>query len=206
MRNIPVEIGLGGLGRIFLHSAPRLPARHRLGADATGGLSMADRFMSFWDWANTNRRLRPPGWLGLLAVAVCLGASGCVRRQIQINSFPEGAAVSIDHQPIGYTPVAVPFHYNGTREIVVEKDGFKTVRVKEPIRGPWYLYPPFSFFTEHFATREVRDPHRFNFQLDPMGQINDQQLTDRAENLRSQVLQGAITPSMQRDQYVWENR
>ena len=162
--------------------------------------------MSVWASAENPRHAYRPVFLGLVGVVVCLGASGCVRRQIQINSFPEGAAVSIDHQPIGYTPVAVPFHYNGTREIVVEKDGFKTVRVKEPIRGPWYLYPPFSFFTEHFATREVRDPHRFNFQLDPIGQINDQQLTDRAENLRSQVLQGAITPSMQRDQYIWENR
>ncbi len=144
--------------------------------------------------------------LALLGLVGLLVQAGCARRQMQINSFPEGAAVSVDHQPVGYTPVAVPFHYNGTREILIEKDGFKSVRVKQPISGPWYFYPPFSLFTDNFATREVRDSQRFNFQLEPLDQVNDQHLTDRAENLRGQVLQGAITPSMQRDQYIWENR
>ncbi|MDP1562292.1 MAG: PEGA domain-containing protein [Pirellulaceae bacterium] len=153
------------------------------------------------------RALSNPAFrLFMLGLAGLLLQSGCARRQMQINSFPEGAAVSVDHQPVGYTPVAVPFHYNGTREILIEKDGFKTVRVKQPISGPWYFSAPFSFFTDNFATREVRDSQRFNFQLEPVGQINDQQLTDRAENLRGQVLQGSITPSMQRDQYIWETR
>lgn len=147
-----------------------------------------------------NRLLTLFGLVGLVLV------SGCMRRQMIIQSFPEGAAVSVDHQPVGYTPVAVPFHYNGTREILLEKDGFKTVRVKQPINGAWYTYPPFSLFTDNFATREIRDSQRFNFQLEPMGQVNDQDLTDRAENLRGQVLQGSITPSMQRDQYIWETR
>jgi hypothetical protein len=141
--------------------------------------------------------------LGLWGLAT---TSGCMRRQMQINSFPEGAAVSVDHQPVGYTPVAVPFHYNGTREILLEKDGFKTIRVKQPIDAPWYSYPPFSLITDNFATREIRDKQSFNFQLEPLGQINDQQLTDRAENLRGQVLQGSVTPSMQRDQYIWGTR
>lgn len=141
------------------------------------------------------------GWV--LLVLVC-SHLGCARRQLLVNSFPEGAAVTIDHQAVGYTPVAVPFQYNGTREILLEKDGYKTVRVKQPIRGPWYLYPPWSLFTENFAFREVRDPHRLEFQMEPLEQINDQHLLDRAENLRGQVLQGAITPSMQREQYVWE--
>jgi len=155
----------------------------------------------------TTSRLPTPFFLPLVA-GLC-GAvllSGCARRQMQINSFPEGAAVSVDHQPVGYTPVAVPFHYNGTREILLEKDGYKSIRVKQPIRGPWYFYPPFSLVTDNFATREIRDSQRFNFQLEPMDQVNDQHLTDRAENLRGQVLQGSITPSMQRDQYIWETR
>jgi hypothetical protein len=155
-----------------------------------------------------SRQRRPtPVWgLVLVGLAGALLASGCARRQMQINSFPEGAAVSVDHQPVGYTPVAVPFQYNGTREILLEKDGFKSVRIKQPLQGPWYFYPPFSLVTDNFAGREVRDTQRFNFQLEPSGQVNDQQLTDRAENLRGQVLQGSITPSMQRDQYIWETR
>ncbi len=140
----------------------------------------------------------------VLALVWIVGLSGCARRQMQINSFPEGAAVSIDHQPVGYTPVAVPFHYNGTREILIEKDGYKSVRVKQPVSGPWYFYPPFSLITENFAGREVHDRRRFEFQLEPLDQVNDQRLVDRAENLRGQVLQGVVTPSMQRQNYVWE--
>jgi hypothetical protein len=144
--------------------------------------------------------------LTLLGLAGLSLQGGCVRRQLQINSFPEGAAVTIDHQPVGYTPVAVPFQYNGTREIQLEKDGYKTVRIKQPVPGAWYFYPPFNFLTEHFATREIRDTQRFNFQLEPLQQVNDQDLVERGEILRGQVLQGAITPSLQREQYLWEQR
>ncbi len=131
---------------------------------------------------------------------------GCVQRRMQISSFPEGAAVTIDQQPVGYTPVSVPFQYNGTREIMLEKDGYKPIRVKQPVNGPWYLYPPFSLITENFAFREIRDTRAFDFQMEPLDQVNDQDLVDRAENLRSQVLQGSTTPSMQRQQYSWKDQ
>jgi hypothetical protein len=157
--------------------------------------------------SSTGRLARPTrSLLALVCFATLSLPIGCVRRQLQINSFPEGAAVTVDHQPVGYTPVAVPFQYNGTREIQLEKDGYKTIRVKQPVGGAWYFYPPFSFFTEHFATREIRDTQRFDFQLEPLQTVDDQALVERAENLRGQVLQGAITPSLQREQYLWENR
>jgi len=139
----------------------------------------------------------------LLAIVLPLSL-GCVKRHLQIHSFPEGAAVTVDHQPVGYTPLSVPFQYYGTREILLEKDGYKAIRVKHDVAGPWYLSPPWSLITEHFATREIRDIRRLEFQLEPLGQVNDQDLIDRGENLRGQVLQGTITPSLQRAQYSWD--
>lgn len=149
-----------------------------------------------------NRRSRFLATWFLLMLAISLG-SGCVQRRMLITSFPEGAAVTVDHQPVGYTPVSVPFQYAGTREILLEKDGFKPVRIKQPIHTPWYLHPPFSLISENFAGREIDDTQVFDFQMEPLQQVNDQNLVDRAENLRGQVLQGAVTPSMQREQYRW---
>ena len=144
--------------------------------------------------------------LVLMMVSCLITNVGCLRRRMLINSFPEGPAVTVDHQPVGYTPVTVPFEYAGTREIMLEKDGFKPVRIRQPIKTPWYLNPPFSLVTENFAFREVNDLQVFEFQLEPLQQVNDQNLIDRAENLRGQVLQGAVTPSMQRQDYQWDIR
>lgn len=144
------------------------------------------------------------GWVLLLLALLMLSSTGCVKRRFLVTSFPEGAAVTVDNQPVGYTPVNVPFRYPGTREILLEKDGYKPIRIKQAIRTPWYLYPPFSFITENFALREIRDQQAFDFQMQPLNQVNDQDLIDRAENLRGQVLRGAVTPSMQRQEYDWD--
>lgn len=149
------------------------------------------------------RKTRFRQWAMVLLILSTVSCLGCVRRQMLITSFPEGAAVTVDHQPVGYTPVTVPFEYSGTRKILVEKDGFKPVEVKQEVDTPWYLYPPFSLVTENFALREIRDQRVYDFQLEPLQQVNDQDLVDRAENLRAQVLQGAVTPSMQRQNYQW---
>ncbi len=146
---------------------------------------------------------RSRSWLLVGFSLLCLLATGCVQRRMMITSFPEGAAVTIDHQPVGYTPVTVPYQYAGTREILLEKDGFKPIRVKQDLHTPWYLYPPLSLVTENFAFREIKDTQVFDFQMQPLDQVNDQDLVDRAENLRGQVLQGAVTPSMQRQEYRW---
>lgn len=133
-----------------------------------------------------------------LALLVCpllvLAAStGCVQRRLIVRTQPEGAFLTIDQQPIGYTPVAVPFTYYGTREIKLEKDGFKTVEVRQRIRPPWYERIPVSFFAEHFSPRELRDERVLDFQLEPRQQVDPNFLLDRAANLRTDVQRGTVT-------------
>lgn len=119
--------------------------------------------------------------------------SGCVQRRLQIRSQPEGALVSVDRQPVGLSPVSVPFTYYGTREFQLEKDGYKTVRVEQNIQPPWFDRFPISFFSNHFAGREIRDDRLFDFELQPKEQVNEAILFERANQFRSNVQRGTLT-------------
>jgi hypothetical protein len=120
-------------------------------------------------------------------------SGGCVQRRMLIRSQPEGAMVTIDRQAIGQTPVSVPFTYYGTREIQLEKDGFQTIAVRQRIRPPWYEWFPLSFFSNHFALREIRDVRRLDFELIPKVQVSEYQLIERANQLRTDVERGTVT-------------
>ena len=122
---------------------------------------------------------------------VCL--TGCVQRRFIVRSQPEGAFVTIDNQPIGYTPLSVPFTYYATREIQLEKDGYKTIKVRERIRPPWYQKFPVSFFADNFAGREIRDERLLEFEMEPRTQVEENLLLERANDLRTNIERGTVT-------------
>jgi hypothetical protein len=130
---------------------------------------------------------------GLFALLLMLASTGCVQRRMLIRSQPEGAMVTIDRQAIGQTPVSVPFTYYGTREIQLEKDGYQTIQVRQRMRPPWYEVFPISFFSNHFAMREVKDVRRLDFELIPKVQVSEYQLIERANQLRTDVERGTVT-------------
>lgn len=127
-----------------------------------------------------------------LAVMGLLCLSGCVQRRLIVKTQPEGAFVSIDKQPVGYSPVSVPFTYHGTREFQIEKDGYETIAVQERIRPKWYSTFPISFFTENFWPREIRDQRIFDFQLQPKRMTDENGLVQRASDLRMNVERGTV--------------
>ena len=101
--------------------------------------------------------------------------------------------MSVDRQPVGATPVSVPFTYYGTREIQVEKDGFKTVRVEQNIKPPWFDRFPVSLISNNFAGREIRDDRVFDFELEPKEPVNESHLFERANDLRNDIQRGTLT-------------
>jgi hypothetical protein len=129
-----------------------------------------------------------------LILAILIVGSGCVRRRLTIRSNPAGATAFVDDQPIGVTPVSTPFTYYGTRKIQLFKDGFETLTVKQPIRAPWYQVPPLDFFAENLWPREVRDERIVEFSMQPRQIVPNQELLQRAENLRATTRQGLATP------------
>lgn len=129
----------------------------------------------------------------IIVTLLCASLSGCVQRRLQVRSQPEGAFVSIDNQPIGPTPLSAPYTYSGTRQIRLEKDGFKTVEVEQRIRPAWFDTFPISLVTNNFWPYELRDERVLDFQLEPRSQANENLLLDRANQLRGDVSRGTVT-------------
>lgn len=101
--------------------------------------------------------------------------------------------MSIDKQPLGNTPLSVPFTYYGTREIQLDKDGYKTIRVKQNIDSPWYDRFPLSLISNNFAGREIRDERLLDFAMEPKELVNEAVLLERASDLRNDIQRGTLT-------------
>lgn len=132
--------------------------------------------------ARAGRRARLALWVTALALLI---APGCVQRRLMIRSDPPGAMVYVDDYQIGATPIATNFTYYGTRKIRLVKDGYQTLTVYERIDPPWYQVPPFDFFSENVAAREIRDMRVLDYRLVPQVVSPPQNLLDRAEELRA---------------------
>lgn len=149
----------------------------------------------FQDHTATGRcaqRCRSVAATWLLGCLLLTVFSGCVQRRLIVKTQPEGAAVLIDRKPVGYSPVSVPFTYYGTRDVQIEKDGYKPIRVQERVDPKWYNRFPVSFFTENFSPREIRDQRILDFQLQPKTMTGENELLDRANDLRTNVQRGTI--------------
>lgn len=134
-----------------------------------------------------------PQFLLLISVLILVGSSGCVQRRLIIRSQPEGANVTVDNRHVGRTPLSLPYVYSGTREIKLEKAGFKTIKVLQRIDPTWYETFPISLFSENFAGREIRDERLLDFQMEPSVQEPQNQLLGRANDLRFNINRGTVT-------------
>lgn len=133
----------------------------------------------------------------LVIFALCgaaLAAPGCVRRRLTVRSAPAGATVYVDKEPIGETPVSVPFTYYGTREIRLVKDNFETLTVKQTFNPPWYQYPVIEFFSENLWPWEIRDERQVDFQMIPQQIVPTERLLERGQELRDAAAAGTVTP------------
>jgi PEGA domain len=120
--------------------------------------------------------------------------SGCVRRRLNVYSNPPGALVYVDNQQIGTTPCSVDFTYYGTREIRLVKPGYETLTVNQPIPTPWYEIPPLDFFSENLAFTKIRDNRTVSYNLAPQLIVPNEQLLDRANQLRQDAQQYPVAP------------
>lgn len=100
---------------------------------------------------------------------------GCVERTMAIKSDPSGADVFVDGKSVGTTPVDVPFVWYGTREIVVEKDGFETARAVEDVSAPWWQYPGFDLLTDVLIPATLTDAHAYSYTLTPSPETVDRE-------------------------------
>ncbi len=145
----------------------------------------------------SKQALHSPNWLFIALAMLPLICSGCVQRRLIIRSNPEGASVLIDGQSVGATPLSVPYTYSGTRDIKLERDGYKTINVQQRIDPKWYQTFPASLISENFAGREIRDERVLDFVMEPKTQVQEYRLLERANDMRLNNNRGTITSPLQ---------
>ncbi len=131
--------------------------------------------------------------LVLLFVVYLICPVGCVRRRLTVRTTPPGAVISVDNQSIGTSPAASSFTYYGTREVKIEKDGFRTETIKRRINPPWYEAPVLDFISETLWPWELRDERIIDVQLVPETIEPTENVLQRADQLRGQSRAGLVT-------------
>jgi PEGA domain len=135
-------------------------------------------------------KLAPCFLLALLAASCSLG---CIRRRLTVRTNPPGAAVYVDHQMIGNSPVSSSLVYEGTRQVEVVRDGFRTEKVLRKLSPKWYEVPPLDFFFETLWPWEIRDERVIDITMVPEQPLSSEELSARANRLRLQAGQGLAT-------------
>lgn len=139
----------------------------------------------------SSQRARPhPRTNALLALLLCLlPLAGCVERIMKINSQPPGAVVIVNDEEVGLTPATFSFLWYGDYDIILRKQGYRTIKTHHRVNAPWYQIPPLDFISEHLVIGTIRDEHtlpEFQLQLDEPPPA-DQVVKDAVE-LRNRAL------------------
>jgi hypothetical protein len=135
--------------------------------------------------------------LGVLGTLLALLSSvGCVERRLMIRTNPVGASVKVDDYEVGTTPCAINYTYYGTRKLKIEKPGFETLTVLQPVPAPWYQIPPIDFVSEVLVPWQIRDQRTLEYQLVPQVVVPNEHLQARGEDLRRKTQGGVPVGAM----------
>ncbi len=135
--------------------------------------------------ARTHARLRR--FALIIGVAVLLQVA-CVERTIRINTEPQGATVILNDQDVGKSPVRVPFTWYGDYDIIIRKEGHKTILTNHRLKAPWYQWPFIDLFSECLVPYTIRDDRELEtFVLEPAVEPNKDELVERADEMRART-------------------
>jgi len=126
---------------------------------------------------------------GLIALCVVV-LPGCVERTLTINTAPDGALVYLNDEEAGRAPVSKNFLWYGNYDIVIRKEGYKTLKTSANVRAPWYQIPPIDFFSECLVPLTLRDNHYLEFELEPIEPPGPDELVKRAEQFKERTVYG----------------
>ena len=125
--------------------------------------------------------------LVVLCVLTALFVSGCVERQLTINTQPAGAMVVLNDEEIGESPVTVSFEWYGDYNVRVSKEGFETLQTHRDLKGPWYDKFPFDLFAGIFNPNRIVDSYEWTFELAAKKAPAREELIKSAQDLKEQL-------------------
>lgn len=127
--------------------------------------------------------------LFVLAGLGCVVLPGCVERIMRISTDPEGARVIVNDEEVGLSPARTAFTWYGDYDIIIRKQGYKTLKTSYVVQAPWWQLPPFDLFTEVFLIGTLRDEHELpTYTLEPAETPPATEVVQRAVDMRSQAL------------------
>jgi len=123
---------------------------------------------------------------GVRVATICFlfVASGCVERQIIVETNVPNSLVYIDNQPVGAAPTFSSFDYYGYYTITIVHPGYETLTERVHVTAPWYSYPPFDFAVEALWPFHIHDKRRYFFNLREITKPRVDDLLRDAEALR----------------------
>ncbi|MCH7808458.1 MAG: PEGA domain-containing protein [Planctomycetes bacterium] len=126
----------------------------------------------------------------LVFVVVLIGAvtPGCVRRTVRITTEPPNARVFLNDQEIGRSEVSKDFLWYGDYDVIIRKEGFKTLKTHWDLKRPWYQHVPIDFFAEVLTPMWFHDVHIRHFVLEEQEIPTPEELIERANQTRDQAL------------------
>jgi len=129
----------------------------------------------------------PVKWVGILVAVVTCAGCGRVQRTMSINSEPPGAILVMNDQEVGRTPVTRDFNWYGWYDVILRKEGYKTLKTRAEIIAPVWQWVPFDLLADMSPAR-LKDRHQLSFKLEPETEppsIDD--MLGRAEQMRIQL-------------------
>ncbi|UCD50755.1 MAG: PEGA domain-containing protein [Phycisphaerales bacterium] len=113
--------------------------------------------------------------------------SGCVERELTINTEPQDALVTLNDEQIGQSPVTVAFNWYGDYRVRASKEGYQTLETNRELKAPWYDWFPLDFFAQVLYPGRIVDSTEWTFELAPRQAPTREELIDQAETARSQL-------------------
>jgi hypothetical protein len=112
--------------------------------------------------------------------------TGCVERQLTINTEPQEALVILNDEEIGISPVTVSFEWYGDYNIRISKDGYETLNTHRNLKRPLHDRFPFDLLALLSTKRKI-DAYEWTFELEEKKQISREELIKNAEELKEKL-------------------
>ena len=121
--------------------------------------------------------------LAALAALALLG-TGCVDRRFVVTTNVPGAAVEVDGQPLGPTPVDAAYLYTGAREFRATAPGYEPLNQVVKFEPKWWDYPGLDLFAEVLWPFRIEDVRRVHLDLQPVVPRSAEEILAGAEALK----------------------
>jgi hypothetical protein len=115
--------------------------------------------------------------------------AGCAtKRELIIDSVPQGALIRLDDTVVGTTPFKMGFEAYGTRRVTLYLEGYRSKSELVDVDPPWYGRFPLDIVSEVLLPFGWHDLHPVMIALEPEGgtvtETDLEQVLERAQSLR----------------------